>query len=143
MVKVGEFTVPKMGGKKCVVSTEGKQVSGVKELTKAPVFHAYKGEHITTITLHYCTALGLVLNKILDAPPKIFHNGESKKKLGKKKRANTSTKLPAVSPVGKRAKPEPAGDSVEVVTVQKTCELVDLTGDSEEEIDLTGEEGYF
>lgn len=57
-----------VGGKKCVRSTKGKHALNIgKRSETVPRFK--KGEHLCTITLHYCTAAGLVLNRILDAPP--------------------------------------------------------------------------
>ena len=76
----------KMKGKKCLVSTAGSvslnENSSVKPESKAkseaksktkktpkPVAKYAKGKYITTVTLNYCSTVGLILNKILDAPP--------------------------------------------------------------------------
>ena len=58
----------KTGGKKCIMSTGGT-ATHVKKASKQSASHA-KGPLLQTVTLHYCTAAGLVLNKILGAPPK-------------------------------------------------------------------------
>ena len=76
----------KMKGKKCLVSTAGSvslnENSSVKPESKAkseaksktkktpkPVAKYAKGKYITTVTLNYCSTVGLILNKTLDAPP--------------------------------------------------------------------------
>lgn len=73
-----------MKGKKCLVSTAGSvslnENSSVKPESKAkseaksktkktpkPVAKYAKGKYITTV--NYCSTVGLILNKILDAPP--------------------------------------------------------------------------
>ena len=66
--------VSKLGGKKCVLSTTGRHVldsvkSEVSRPKNTPIAHYYKGRHLENITMNYCTAVGLVLNNILDAPP--------------------------------------------------------------------------
>lgn len=58
----------KVGGKKCVLSGNGSHV--ISRSSKSQRNMKYeKGKRLCTITLHYCTAMGLILNKILDAPP--------------------------------------------------------------------------
>ena len=56
----------KTGGKKCIMSTGGT-ATHVKKASKQSASHA-KGPLLQTVTLHYCTAAGLVLNNILSAP---------------------------------------------------------------------------
>ena len=67
----------KMKGKKCLVSTAGSvtlnessNAENTKE-TKAekPKAKYSKGKYITTLTLNYCSTVGLIMNKILDPPP--------------------------------------------------------------------------
>lgn len=114
-----------MGGKKCVVSTKGSYVNEIKPIDKVPVLHCYPGEQLCSITVHYCTALGLIINKILDPPP-----ADVPINIGKKarKRSRDETKVSAGSPDEKKAK-EATNSSVETMTVQNAYDLVDLTGD--------------
>ena len=114
-----------MGGKKCVVSTKGSYVDEIQPIHKVPVLHCYAGEQLCSITVHYCTALGLILNKILDPPPADEPVNIEKKA---RKRSRDETKASAVSPDEKKAK-EANNSSGEMVTVQKTYDLVDLTGE--------------
>ena len=75
------------------------------------------GEHLCTITLHYCTAVGLILNKILDAPPpssQESNNNESPSKRAKVKREKKRSASSA-SPDEKESK--------------KVAAPIDLTGD--------------
>jgi hypothetical protein len=61
----------KLEGKKCVVSKNGSAVLDDKRFnSKQSATHTqYKrGDFICTVTLNYCTAVGLIVNKILDAP---------------------------------------------------------------------------
>lgn len=70
-----------MKGKKCLVSTAGnvslngnsnvKPESKAKSETKSkkPVASYQRGAYITTVTLNYCSTVGLILNNILVAPP--------------------------------------------------------------------------
>ena len=117
----------KTGGKKCVMSKKGEYVQKVKP---ASTTRYAKGDHVCTVTLHYCTALGLIYNGLLAPPPP---ESTSKGTPLKKKRSRASAKgaPAAVSPEEKKTKyNEP---SMEVVSVPKTYELVDLTGDDDEE----------
>jgi len=67
----------KMKGKKCLVSTAGSvplNESSNAENAKAtkaekPKAKYSKGKYITTLTLNYCSTVGLIMNKILDPPP--------------------------------------------------------------------------
>ena len=90
----------KMKGKKCLVSTAGSvplnaSSSNVKPESKAkseykakqssqPVAHYSLGPHITTVTLNYCSTVGLIINKILDAPPEEEEAEEDVKPMKKK-----------------------------------------------------------
>ena len=58
----------KTGGKKCIMSTQGTTTQVTKVSNKEARYAT--GPLLHTVTLHYCTAAGLVLNKILGAPPK-------------------------------------------------------------------------
>ena len=91
----------KMKGKKCLVSTVGSvplnsSSSNVKPESKAkseykakqssqPVAHYSIGPHITTVTLNYCSTVGLIINKILDPPPEEESADEDDVKPMKKK----------------------------------------------------------
>ena len=89
----------KMKGKKCLVSTAGsvpldpniKPESKAKSETKSkikappkPTAHYAKGAYITTVTLNYCSTVGLIINKILDAPPEEEEVEEDVKPMKKK-----------------------------------------------------------
>lgn len=89
----------KMKGKKCLVSTAGsvpldpnvkpesKAKSETKSKSKAPLkpIACYaKGAYITTVTLNYCSTVGLIINKILDAPPEEEEADEDIKPMKKK-----------------------------------------------------------
>ena len=56
----------KTGGKKCIMSTKGTTTQVTKVSNKSVKYA--KGPLLQTVALHYCTAAGLVLNKILGAP---------------------------------------------------------------------------
>ncbi|KAL9190998.1 hypothetical protein ACHAXT_000704 [Thalassiosira profunda] len=56
-------------GKKCVVSAMGSSVLDLDRKPCQTMTSFQKGEHLRTITLHYCTAVGLIVNKILAKPP--------------------------------------------------------------------------
>ena len=89
----------KMKGKKCLVSTAGsvpldpnvKPESKAKSETKSKIkaapkatAHYAKGAYITTITLNYCSTVGLIINKILDPPPEEESANEDVKPMKKK-----------------------------------------------------------
>lgn len=89
----------KMKGKKCLVSTAGsvpldpnvKPESKAKSETKSkskeplkPIARYSKGAYITTITLNYCSTVGLIINKILDPPPEEESENEDVKPMKKK-----------------------------------------------------------
>lgn len=85
----------KMKGKKCLVSTAGsvpldanvKAKSETKSKIKAapkPTAHYARGAYITTVTLNYCSTVGLIINKILDAPPEEEETEEDIKPMKKK-----------------------------------------------------------
>lgn len=96
----------KMKGKKCLVSTAGNvalnENSSVKPESKAkseaksktkktpkPVAKYAKGKYITTVTLNYCSTVGLILNKILDAPPEESTAEDTDNAIPMKKKAKT------------------------------------------------------
>ena len=92
----------KMKGKKCLVSTAGSvplnENSNVKPESKAksetkskanktPMKTYTRGAFITTVTLNYCSTVGLIINKILDAPPE--ESTEDTDAIPMKKKAKT------------------------------------------------------
>ena len=92
----------KMKGKKCLVSTAGSvplnESSNVKSESKAksetkskanktPMKTYIRGAYITTVTLNYCSTVGLIINKILDAPPE--ESTEDTDAIPMKKKAKT------------------------------------------------------
>ena len=92
----------KMKGKKCLVSTAGSvslnENSNVKPESKAksetkskanktPMKTYIRGAYITTVTLNYCSTVGLIINKILDAPPE--ESTEDTDAIPMKKKAKT------------------------------------------------------
>ena len=90
----------KMKGKKCLVSTAGsvplnenksksETKPKIKSAPKQPVATYTQGKYITTLTLNYCSTVGLIINKILDPPPEESDEEEIKQK---KKRAKTEKK---------------------------------------------------
>ena len=105
----------KVSGKKCVLSGNGSQV----HKDGCGISNYQLGEHLCTITLHYCTAVGLILNKILDAPPT---SQESDINESPSKRAKVKTEkkrsASAVSPDEKESK--------------KVAAAIDLTGDDDD-----------
>jgi len=111
----------KVSGKKCVLSGNGSQV--LKNGDGCGSRSYQLGELLCTITLHYCTAVGLILNKILDAPPSSQEsdNNESPSKRAKvkpeKKRSATAAMLP--SPEEKESN-------------KKVSAAIDLTGDDDD-----------
>ena len=122
----------KVAGKKCVLSGTGSQViKGRKKETRA--MKHVKGKRLCTITLHYCTAMGLILNKILDAPPTsqpaplvpapLIDNDTKasakpeKKVKPEKKRSASAAMLPP---------PDENGN-------KKVAAAIDLTGDSDDD----------
>mmetsp|Transcript_11136 Transcript_11136/g.19025 ORF Transcript_11136/g.19025 Transcript_11136/m.19025 type:complete len:267 (-) Transcript_11136:104-904(-) len=126
-----------LGGKKCIKST----TSGSHSLDITPkgrtasskIVNRRKGEHLHTITLNYCSALGLIYNKILPPPPDSDTDDDSvqvKRENSRRKRkrsTETSVSTVRVPPQG-NIKAE-KNSRVETVTVQQTYDLVDLTGD--------------
>jgi len=109
----------KVSGKKCVLSGNGSQV----HKDGCGSWSYQMGELLCTITLHYCTAVGLILNKILDAPSSSQEsdNNESPSKRAKvkpeKKRSATAAMLP--SPEEKESN-------------KKVSAAIDLTGDDDD-----------
>ncbi|EJK51872.1 hypothetical protein THAOC_28914, partial [Thalassiosira oceanica] len=60
----------KTGGKKCIMSTQGTTTLVTKRKASKKSVRYATGPLLQTVTLNYCTAAGLVLNKILGPPPK-------------------------------------------------------------------------
>ncbi|EJK43968.1 hypothetical protein THAOC_37535, partial [Thalassiosira oceanica] len=75
----------KTGGKKCIMSTQGTTTQVTKEASNKSVHYA-TGPLLQTVTLNYCTAAGLVLNKILGPPPKEKGGGGRGYRKGQRKR---------------------------------------------------------
>lgn len=129
-----------VGGKKCVVSTNGTHVL-TKKVSKAKQKQYKTGKHLCTMTLNYCTAVGLIVNKILDAPPEPVSNVTSSSevlkgvKLEKTKRENAKKRNMDEDP-----------DHIIMLPDEKkpreSVETVDLTGESVETVtvDLTGDD---
>jgi len=120
------------GGKKCIKSTTSGSHSF--DITPKGQTASYRlGEYLHTITLNYCSALGLIYNKILPPPPDLDSDDDSvqvKRENSRRKRKRstvTSVSTARVSPEG-NIKAE-KNSRVETVTVQQTYDLVDLTGD--------------
>jgi len=144
----------KLGGKKCVVSKNGKYVLDDKKfdskIAKNALIPNYgRGERICTVTLNYCTAVGLIVNKILDAPPSEPDNDENVEvKLEKRKKrrirtqnakkCNTACAPQLSSPVEKKIK---ASAPTSCVEGSNNRTEIDLTGNDDcVEIDLTGDD---
>jgi len=130
-----------LGGKKCIKSTtngsytydipssKSRDINPDNEVAKCEI-----GKHIRTITLNYCSALGLIYHKILPPPPALEGNDTSAAMGGRKKRKRSTPPsyvvAAAVSPeenINAAVKTENIGQ--ETVTVQLTYDLVDLTAD--------------
>jgi hypothetical protein len=95
-----------------------------------------RGERICQITLHYCTALGLIYHKILGVPPELENNksvGSSEKDTQKQKAKRSKAKIEVTlvaSPHVKKVRHEP----LEIVqSNQKSNDLVDLTADDNDD----------
>ena len=126
-----------LGGEKSIKTT----TSGSQSFDCTPEDHAASskivdyeyGEHLQTITLNYCSAFGLIYHKIL--PPPLDSSGDGstpvkRERLMKRKRSSetpASTEATRVSPEGKKTSQD--DEELQMVTVQKTYEVVDLTGD--------------
>mmetsp|Transcript_24788 Transcript_24788/g.38937 ORF Transcript_24788/g.38937 Transcript_24788/m.38937 type:complete len:286 (-) Transcript_24788:103-960(-) len=144
-----------LGGKKCIKSTTSGSQSfdhTPRGQTASSMIERYKfGEHLRTITLNYCSALGLIYHKILPRPPDSDSDDDSvpvkkesvpvkkesvpvKKERPKRAKRKRSTET-SVATAGRASSGEKKttaqnnGEQVEMVTVQKTYSLVDLTGD--------------
>jgi hypothetical protein len=132
-----------LGGKKCIKSTTGGSHHTIDCTNKKG--YAYKlGEYLCTITLNYCSALGLIYNKILPPPPALDESDESSPQRQRKKRKRSTPPPPAsqqevqtattttmISPEENHVdtvKTENSGVQGKV-TVQLTYDLVDLTAD--------------
>ena len=123
-----------LGGKKCIKSTTSGSHSfdTNKGRTGDKVVQYKNGEHICTITLNYCSALGLIYHKILPPPPVLEKKDTSVAKGGswkKRKRSNPSSNAAAVSPEENNNPEVKIESSQEKVTVQLTYDFVDLTAD--------------
>ena len=125
-----------LGGKKCIKSTSSGSHSIEKirpsKKVKGNVVRGYKiGKHICTITLHYCSALGLIYNKILPPPPTLEGNVVSAERVGRKRKRSPKVATASVSPElnNSAADVEIVKKETDRVTVQLSYDLVDLTGD--------------
>ena len=125
-----------LGGKKCIKST----TSGSQHSINSTSSHGYnykKGKKICTITLNYCSALGLIYNKILPPPPALEVEGDESSPQRRRKKRKRSTPLPATTTTTVISPEENNVDTVKTensgvegkVTVQLTYDLVDLTAD--------------
>ncbi len=141
-----------LGGKKCIRSTTSGSHSfdqTLKGQTASSTIVNYKlGEHLRTITVHYCSALGLIYHKILPRPPDSDSEADDdsvpvpvkkervpvKKETSKRAKRKRPTEA-SVAAAGRASSGQNKrtaqydGEGVEMVTVQKNCALVDLTGD--------------
>jgi hypothetical protein len=125
-----------VGGKKCIKSTTSGSYSFDKlrssKKRKGNMVSKHKrGERICTITLNYCSALGLIYHKILPPPPALQESGPSAIGGRKRKRSTTPSHVAvaAVSPEVNSHAAKTANNKGQEVTVQLTYDLVDLTGD--------------
>lgn len=161
------------GGKKCIKSTSsGSQSFGINpkgQTASSKIVNYTLGKHLCTITVNYCSALGLIYHKILPRPPdsdsddvsvpvkkerpmrakdddsvllkkerhmraKDEDSVQVKKERPTRAKRKRSTEA-SVATAGrafsgqKKRRAQNDGERVEMVTVQKTCALVDLTGD--------------
>jgi len=139
-----------VGGKKCVMSTKGstsfstekksnKSIGdGCKEEGKnkknKPHVGYKRGEYLCTITLHYCTALGLIHHKVLGAPPDLLEssNNPVNEDTPRKKRSGSNGGEKVVEHIASSSQKKVKRE-VETVIIQKSCDLVDLTGGNDEE----------
>jgi len=110
----------KVAGKKCVLSGNGSHVTKDPSSTQhGGLEYGYElGGHICTITLHYCTAVGLILNKILDAPPSSQESDSNESKRAKVKPEKKRSASAVLSPDEKESK--------------KVATPIDLTGDDDD-----------
>ncbi|KAL7454218.1 hypothetical protein ACHAWC_005839 [Mediolabrus comicus] len=120
-----------LGGKKCIKSTTSGSQHSIP--CTSSYGYAYKlGEYLCTITLNYCSALGLIYNKILPPPPALDESDESSPQRQRKKRKRSQTTTTTmISPDENNlntVKTENSGVQGKV-TVQLTYDLVDLTAD--------------
>ena len=141
-----------LGGKKCVVSTNGRyELDDKLYNSKANTSVAYygRGEHVQTVSLFYCTTVGLIANKILGEPPETTNDENAGVKAEKKSHIKTE-KPKAVAPTvlakleNKRAcqiktkkkalvpftYEDEESDSDATVALESL--VIDLTGDDEE-----------
>jgi hypothetical protein len=132
-----------LGGKKCIKSTTSGSQHTIDCTPDNYNGYDYKtGEYLCTITLNYCSALGLIYNKILPPPPALDESDESSPQRRRKKRKRSTPPPPAsqqeVQTATTMISPEENNvDTVKTensgvqgkVTVQLTYDLVDLTAD--------------
>ena len=125
-----------LGGKKCVKTTT---VGSRNSLARTPtnrttdnkIIRYKKGKHLCTITLNYCSAFGLIYNKILPPPPD-YHTEEGggsvqvkREKLVKKEKrrplhAAGMDNIPALKAKKKKE---------QKVTNHLSFDMIDLTAD--------------
>mmetsp|Transcript_935 Transcript_935/g.1275 ORF Transcript_935/g.1275 Transcript_935/m.1275 type:complete len:266 (+) Transcript_935:83-880(+) len=124
------------GGKKCIKSTTNGSFEIIRSLKrrKGDLVSKYKtGKHIFTVTINYCSALGLIYHKILPPPPALEEDVASAEMIGGRKRKRSTipsqVAAAAVSPEMNNDAGNTKTAKHETVTVQLTYDLVDLTGD--------------
>ena len=125
-----------LGGKKCIKSTTSGSTSfdstPAGQTASSTIVNYKYGAHLQTITLNYCTAFGLIYHKILAPPPDLDSDDDSvpvKKERRMKRKRTTGTSISTATRVSPEGKATVQNSEVQMVTVQKTDELVDLTGD--------------
>lgn len=107
-----------------------------KEEENKPHVSYKRGEYLCTITLHYCTALGLIHHKVLaGAPPDLESiNNPVNEDTPRKKRSGSNGGEKVVEHIASSSQKKVKRE-VETVIIQKSCDLVDLTGGNDEEED--------
>ena len=124
----------KVAGKKCVLSGNGSQ-HVIKGSTETRRFGHQKGKRLCTITLYYCTTMGLILNKILDAPPSSQPAPLVPAPLIDNDTKGTSAKPEKkVKPEKKRSASAAMLPPPEENDNKKVAAAIDLTGDDDENV---------
>ena len=124
-----------LGGKKCVkTTTVGSRNSFVRtptnRTTDNKIIRYKKGKHLCTITLNYCSAFGLIYNKILPPPPD-YHTEEVQVK--REKLVKKEKRLPLQHAAGM--------DNIPVIKAEKTKKQKVTNHRSFDMIDLTADDG--
>mmetsp|Transcript_26036 Transcript_26036/g.58416 ORF Transcript_26036/g.58416 Transcript_26036/m.58416 type:complete len:257 (-) Transcript_26036:41-811(-) len=107
----------KTGGKKCIMSTQGTTTLVTKRKASKKSVRYATGPLLQTVTLHYCTAAGLVLNKILSAPPREDEEAEMKLERPRKR----------VKPEKKSKSGDVKPDVLDLTNRKNPPETIDLT----------------